>query len=190
MCLFKLPKAICDKINLLLANYWWGQTNDERKVHWINWQKLCTQRKKGGMGFKDISAFNLAMLAKQAWRLIHQDYSLFYRVYKAQYFPNCSFLMAELGSNPSYVWQSHLAVRDVIWEGSTWRVGDGKQIGVSSYRWLPNTQTFLHEPVGDMKVCDLINRSTKQRDRGKIAATFTPRTCTEILATLLNQLDS
>ena len=119
MCLFKLPKAICDKINSLLANYWWGQTKDERKIHWINWQKLCTQKKRGGMGFRDISAFNLAMLAKQAWRLIYQDHSLFYRVYKARYFPNCNFLLAELGSNPSYVWWSLLEARDVIWEGSS-----------------------------------------------------------------------
>ena len=119
MCLFKLPKAICDKINSLLANYWWGQMKDERKIHWINWQKLCTQKKRGGMGFRDISAFNLAMLAKQAWRLIHQDQSLFYRVYKARYFPNCNFLLAEFGSNPSYVWWSLLEARDVIWEGSS-----------------------------------------------------------------------
>ena len=66
ICLFKLPKAICDKINSLLANYWWGQTKDERKINWINWQKLCTQKKVGGIRFRDISAFNLAMLAKQA----------------------------------------------------------------------------------------------------------------------------
>ena len=31
------------------------------------------------MGFQDISSFNLAMLAKQAWRLIHNEQSLFYR---------------------------------------------------------------------------------------------------------------
>ena len=36
MCLFKLPNAICDKINSLLSNYWWGQTKDEKKIHWIN----------------------------------------------------------------------------------------------------------------------------------------------------------
>ena len=119
MCLFKLPKAICDKINSLLANYWWGQTKGERKIHWINWKKLCKQKKRGGMGFRDISAFNLAVLAKQAWRLIHQDHSLFYRVYKARYFPNCNFLLAKLGSNPSYVWWSLLEARDVIWEGSS-----------------------------------------------------------------------
>ena len=36
MCLFKLPNVICDKINSLLSNYWWGQTKDEKKIHWIN----------------------------------------------------------------------------------------------------------------------------------------------------------
>ena len=94
--------------------------------------------------------------------------------------------MAKLGSNPSYIWRSLLAVRDVIWEGSSWRVGDGQQIGVVSHKWLPNTPIFLHEPMGDMKVCDLIDQSTRQWDRGKIAATFTPRTYAEILATPLN----
>ena len=47
------------------------------------------------MGFQDISSFNLAMLAKQAWRLIHNEQSLFYRVYKARYFPN--FLDGKIG---------------------------------------------------------------------------------------------
>ena len=37
---------------------------------------------------------------------------------------------------------------------------------------------------------ELIDWSTRQWDRGKIAATFTPRTCAEILVTPLSQLDS
>ena len=78
------------------------------------------------MGFRDLNTFNLAMLAKQAWRLIHESHSLFYRVYKARYFPSCSFMDAELGSNPSYVWCSLLQTRDLIREGSIWQVGDGE----------------------------------------------------------------
>ena len=64
------------------------------------------------------------MLAKQAWRLIHNTYFMFYRVYKSRYFTNCSFMDVEIGSNPSYVWRSLLIARDLIKEGSKWQVGD------------------------------------------------------------------
>ena len=64
MSLFKLPKTMCDTINSSLAKYWWGQIKDEKKIHWINWKKLCYSKSKGGMGSRDINAFNLAMLAK------------------------------------------------------------------------------------------------------------------------------
>ena len=36
MSIFKLPKSTCNNINSLLAKYWWGQTKEERKIHWIN----------------------------------------------------------------------------------------------------------------------------------------------------------
>ena len=104
MSMFKISKKICDDINSMLAKYWWDQTRNEKKIHSIKWEKLCKSKEKEGMGFRDIHAFNLAMLAKQAWRLNQDTQSLFFRVYKARYFPNCSFMKAALGHNPSFVW--------------------------------------------------------------------------------------
>ena len=101
MRIFKIPKALCDTINSTLAKYWWGQTKDGKKIYWINWKKLCTPKKKGGMSFRDIQAFNLVLLAKQALQLIQDTHSLFYRVYKSRYFPTCTFIEAVLGNNPS-----------------------------------------------------------------------------------------
>lgn len=46
------------------------------------------------MGFKDLVKFNEVMLAKQVWRLMSDDNSLFCRVFKGKYFPRGSFLEA------------------------------------------------------------------------------------------------
>ena len=83
-----------------------------------------------------------------------------------------------------------MAARDVVREGSTWQIGDGSRIGVTSHKWLPNALVFLHEPNTEMEVCELIDQSSWQWDRGKLAETFTPRTCTQILSLPLNHLDS
>ena len=62
---FKLPDSLCNELNSLMRNFWWGQREKERKLAWIAWEKICTPEVEGGMGFKDIKAFNLALLAKQ-----------------------------------------------------------------------------------------------------------------------------
>ena len=50
------------------------------------------------MDFKDLCKFNEAMLAKQVWRLVHDTRSLFYKVFKAKYFPNGSMFDAKVSS--------------------------------------------------------------------------------------------
>ena len=160
--------------------------SNERKIHWINWEWLCEPKKKGGMGFRNINAFNLAMLAKQAWRLLNQQNSLFFRVYKARYFPMCSFLEAKLGSNPSYVWRSILQARDVILIGSKWKVGSGNLVDIACHMWLPRPPCFRRDGPGPTKVRELVDVATSQWDRAKLAYWFERYTCDDILRIPLN----
>uniref|UniRef100_A0A5B7BN08 Reverse transcriptase domain-containing protein n=1 Tax=Davidia involucrata TaxID=16924 RepID=A0A5B7BN08_DAVIN len=41
MSCFKIPVAICEEINRMVSNFWWGQTGSERKLHWLRWDSLC-----------------------------------------------------------------------------------------------------------------------------------------------------
>ena len=103
MSVFQLPLKLCDELDAMCTKFWWGQVEDEQKIHWQRWEKLTRSKKDGGMGFRDLRAFNLAMLAKQGWRLLHDNSSLVYQCLKARYFPRTQLLEAKESLNCSFV---------------------------------------------------------------------------------------
>ena len=82
---------------------------------------MCKSKIQGGMGFRNLQAFNLAMLAKQAWRLLTNPSTMVARIYIAMYYPSCDVMGAKLGSNPSYAWRSIYNSLEVIRCGTRWR---------------------------------------------------------------------
>ena len=56
--------------------------------------------------------------------------SLFYRDFKAKYFPRSDFLQAGLGDNPSYAWRSIMAGQNVVKKRMRWQVGNGQSIWI------------------------------------------------------------
>ena len=63
MSCFKLPKVLIKDLEILTRKFWWGYGGDSRKVHWVNWKKLCQAKNAGGMGFKE-----LKILMTPYWR--------------------------------------------------------------------------------------------------------------------------
>ena len=164
---FKLPLGLCNEIETLIKKFWWGQRGDRRKIHWVKWEEMTKSKTIGGMGFRDLAMFNDSLLAKQAWRLLHDKTSLFYKVFKARFFPHSTIMEVVDSKMGSYAWKSILRGRDIIQRGALWRVGNGDKINIWQQRWLPRkhpTQlpTCPIESFENHTVATLIDPSTRR----------------------------
>ena len=102
MSCFLILKGLYEEIEGMIRKFWWGQRQDESKIPWVSWEKMCRAKSNGGMGFRNLQAFNLAMLMKQGWSLLSNPNSLCAKVFKARYYPNGNVLNSKLGCSPSY----------------------------------------------------------------------------------------
>lgn len=100
---------------------------------------MCSLKEEGGLGFRKLDKFNIALLAKQGWRLINFPNSLLARVLKTKYYPSSDFLSAQLGNLPSLTWKSVWSAKGLLEKGLCWRVGKGDHISIwTSVRILQN----------------------------------------------------
>jgi hypothetical protein len=76
--LFKLPKGLCDHITSMVRKFWWGSKNGERKLAWVAWDDMTMPKYRGGLGSRDIEIFNLALLARQVWKILNEPGSCSY----------------------------------------------------------------------------------------------------------------
>jgi hypothetical protein len=146
MSCFQLSKKMCKQLSSISANFWWGDTEDQKKVHWIGWPKMCRSKRRGGLGFRDYECFNQAFLAKKGWRIITHPGSLCAKVLKARYFKDAEFLTARCPKRASYTWKGIVHGRELLQAGLIWRVGDGASITIGEDNWIP--RAGARRPLG------------------------------------------
>ncbi|XP_031127687.1 uncharacterized protein LOC116029785 [Ipomoea triloba] len=141
MSVYLLPLQICDSIEKLMNRFWWSSGGERQNgIHWLSWSRLSIPKKCGGMGFKKIHEFNIALLAKQD---------------------------AKLGGNPSYIWRSILAGQHVLKSGVARTIGDGVGSKIWGWPWLAdpvdsNLHTACIEELKDATVSGLLDADDSQ----------------------------
>ncbi|GMP49534.1 hypothetical protein CsSME_00016480 [Camellia sinensis var. sinensis] len=108
MACFAFPKRFYAKLNSYIWRFWWGGDMNGKGIHWFGWEKLVLSKFQGGLGFRDFNMFNLALLARQGWRLLKYPQSFSTHILKGMYFPHSSFMYASKGRRASWAWASIL----------------------------------------------------------------------------------
>ncbi|XP_056850727.1 uncharacterized protein LOC130500048 [Raphanus sativus] len=169
MSTFLLPLEICENLASAIAQFWWSSNPPKRGIHWSKWEKVCLPREEGGIGFRLIHEFNLALLAKQLWRLTQNPDSLVARVLRGRYYRLSSPLRVNSVNSPSYVWTSISAARELLLLGIRQKIHSGYKVKVWEDPWIPLNPARAAIPIApvmhpNMRVSDLINQELKEWD--------------------------
>ncbi|KAH1092318.1 hypothetical protein J1N35_019575 [Gossypium stocksii] len=138
MSCFLLPKTLCHDLEQILNRFWWQKSANRRGMHWSRWANLCKPKDRGGMGFRDLCKFNIALLVKQGWHFSVKSNTLATHIFKSKYYHNTTCWNAQLGTDPSYVWRSIFAARKLMEDGVGWSVGFAMNISIWRDSWLPS----------------------------------------------------
>lgn len=154
---------------------------------------MCKEIRGGGMGFRKLHDFNVALLGKQGWRLITKQESMVSKIYKARYYPEGDFLSAKLGNNPSYVWRSILESQTLLKEGASKIIGNGLTIDIMNDPWLPCELdlyiTTVHDAIKGQKVSCLMSMTDDSWDVDVVRDIFNDRDANLILSIPLRRTE-
>ena len=146
MSCYLIPLDICNKLSAAVARFWWSTSNNNRGMHWVAWDKICVPVEEGGLGFRDFRDFNLALLAKQVWRLLTHTHSLIARVLKGRYFRHMNPLLTGKANSPSFGWNSLMAAKPILIDGIKRNIGTGAETKVWEDAWIPTDPARAVKP--------------------------------------------
>ena len=111
----------------------------ERKVHLINWEVVCAQKEKGGLGLRKIILLNEALLGKWIWRFAIEKDNL-WKVLLVKYGQEgLGWRTNEVrGTLEVGVWKEILKEANWCWDNIQFKVGKGTKIKFWTDHWCGN----------------------------------------------------
>lgn len=153
---FKVPETvfvlfsetIVKSLESLRAFFFWGGTDDSKKLAWVKWSNILSSMDKGGLGVGSLKAFNMSLLLKWRWRLFQNPNALWVHVVKAIHGDEAGIDLN--GCNNNGVWAgivgsiNHLHSSGIVPLNSIrFKVGDGSSIRFWKDTWLGDAPLYI-----------------------------------------------
>jgi hypothetical protein len=73
LSILKMPVQVRKKVVGIQRDFLWGGVNGRKKLSWVKWKVVCKDKKKGGLGVRDLDLMNVSLLSKWRWRLLNRN---------------------------------------------------------------------------------------------------------------------
>jgi len=133
----RLPRSLCDELDMKVRKFLWGGTAMQRKPHLVAWNVVTKEKAQGGLGIRSMWHLNSALLMKLGWRLHAEPSALWVRILKEKYGRGRD-LTDLIGRriSCSNAWRGILEHIQLSNQGLCVAIGDGRQAQFWQHKWL------------------------------------------------------
>ncbi|GKU96320.1 hypothetical protein SLEP1_g9570 [Rubroshorea leprosula] len=155
--IFKVPKGILKELIRIQKNFLWGTSDESKKIAWVNWERVCLAKNKGGLGIPNLAIKNIALLGKW-WDKFYDDAEsekLWKKITISKYYSGTSTVSISntTSSKISAIWKDILSIsRDCerntkcFSEGFSRQLGDGYGTRFWKDAWVETSPLMLVFP--------------------------------------------
>ncbi|KAL0292127.1 UNVERIFIED_CONTAM: hypothetical protein Sradi_7002100 [Sesamum radiatum] len=118
------PKTIIHCIEQIMARFFWGSTENHKKIHWTSWKTIC-QPGEGGLGIRKLSDVVEAFSLKLWWRFRNQC-SLWAQFLQTKYCRGTFAGQVKVSIHDSPTWKRMCKIRHIAQDQIFWTLGQVK----------------------------------------------------------------
>ncbi|XP_062085830.1 uncharacterized protein LOC133791939 [Humulus lupulus] len=126
MSVFTLPQSIIKEVEKLCWQFLWGALGTRCKFHLASWNQVCLPKAYGGLGTRDGTSWNRALLARYIWAVSTKQDSLWVKWIQHVYLKGVNFWDYALKHDSNWYWRKlcHLrnrfSEREILAAETTW----------------------------------------------------------------------
>ncbi|XP_075091548.1 uncharacterized protein LOC142171749 [Nicotiana tabacum] len=141
LSLFPIPANVDKRLDTLRRNFLWHGNKEKKGLHLVKWKTLTLNKKKGGVGVRNLRMQNKSLLMKWLWRFTREDQALWRKVIKAKYGKEGFWMTKQV--NNAYGTSLWRTIRN-LWTNFADKLQFNVRDGRKTLFWEDNWREMIH----------------------------------------------
>lgn len=186
MATTKLPVGVLKALTAQIRRFFWGAQDKDRYLAYVAWAKIVQPIENGGLGIRDLTLVNEALLMKSLFKLASNFGALWTMVVRAKYLKRGKLWVSKRTYNCSVFWRNLMALRERLIPMIHWDIGDGATCEAIGQPWVEGIYqlgSMVHVQTS-LKVNQLVDGETGNWDVDHLTSIFGYLATMRIIATV------
>ncbi|KAL2932526.1 LINE-1 retrotransposable element ORF2 protein [Bienertia sinuspersici] len=111
---FVIPQMVLKEVEKICRAYLWSGVWSSNSPGYIAWEKVCRERKAGGLGFRDIFKWNIATIGRHVWALETKQDNLWVKWIHSIYLKDANWWDYNPPQDCSWYWKKICEARNIL----------------------------------------------------------------------------